>query len=214
MARPVQFTFSAADDDAICVAQQIGAAGDFTINGAALDKASFQLGVRRAKADAGTQRVVTLTSTGNISGVNFTITGLDVRGRAQTETLAGPNNNTVATTDEFAVVTQVETDGAVGTDTEVGFGTVANTNWWKPNHYGSNVEVGVEINVNGTISVDLQRTFDDVQDTDVTPTATDVASWAAITADTQGVVSVPSVAYRFQMNSGTGSAVCTLVQQG
>jgi hypothetical protein len=68
--------------------------------------------------------VLSLTSTGNISGVNFTISGLDSSGAAVTETLAGPNNNTVYTNTVFASVEKVYANGAVGTNTSVGYGAV------------------------------------------------------------------------------------------
>lgn len=40
-------------------------------------------------------RCPSLTSTSNLSGINFTFTGYDFLGRKQTSTIAGPNNNTV-----------------------------------------------------------------------------------------------------------------------
>ena len=63
---------------------------------------------------------ITLTSTGNISGVNFTITGTDIAGNALSEVLAGPNNNTVTSTKFYNTVTQIATNGAVGTNTSAG----------------------------------------------------------------------------------------------
>ena len=50
---------------------------------------------------------VTLTSTGNISGVTFTVTGTDASGAAQTEDITGPNNNTVTGSKKFLTVTQI-----------------------------------------------------------------------------------------------------------
>ena len=63
---------------------------------------------------------VTLTSTGNISGVNFTITGTDIAGNSLSEVLAGPNNTTVTSTKFYNTVTQIATNGAVGTNTSAG----------------------------------------------------------------------------------------------
>jgi hypothetical protein len=64
---------------------------------------------------------VTLTSTGNISGVNFTITGTDANGSSASEVIAGPNNTTVTTTAAFLTVTQVAANAAVSTNTSVGY---------------------------------------------------------------------------------------------
>lgn len=69
-------------------------------------------------------RSVTLTSAGNLSGVSFTITGLDYHNRVIVQTLAGPNANTVSTTKTFQVVYSVATSAAVGTAVSVGTGDV------------------------------------------------------------------------------------------
>lgn len=66
-------------------------------------------------------RRVTLTSAGNISAVNFTIVGYDQYGQRLTQTLAGPNANTVATTKTFKEIASVTASAAVGTNTSVGF---------------------------------------------------------------------------------------------
>lgn len=69
-------------------------------------------------------RNVTLTSAGNISAVNFTITGRDIYGQLMTVTRAGPNATTVATTKAFRQIISVAVSAAVGTNTSVGFGDV------------------------------------------------------------------------------------------
>jgi hypothetical protein len=69
-------------------------------------------------------RAVSLTSAANISAVNFTITGYDVYGQRMTQTLAGPNANTVSTTKAFKSVISVAVNGAVGTNTSVGASSI------------------------------------------------------------------------------------------
>lgn len=75
-------------------------------------------GVARYQFDV--PRAVSLTSAGNISGVNFTITGYDVYGQRMSQVIAGPNANTVNTTKAFYQVISVAASGAVGTNTSVG----------------------------------------------------------------------------------------------
>jgi hypothetical protein len=58
-------------------------------------------------------RAISLTSAGNLSTSNFTVTGTDFYGFAQTQTLAGPNANTVNTTKAFKTVTQIAASAAV-----------------------------------------------------------------------------------------------------
>ena len=89
----------------IAAAQTLGGAGNFTL----------------ANTTVGNlPQTITFTSTGNISGVSMTITGTDLNGDAQTESINGPNNNTVTSTNKFLTVTQVAADGAVGTNTSIG----------------------------------------------------------------------------------------------
>jgi hypothetical protein len=89
----------------IAAAQTLGGAGNFTL----------------ANTTVGNlPQTITFTSTGNISGVSMTITGTDLNGNAQTESLNGPNNNTVTSTNKFLTVTQVAADGAVSTNTSIG----------------------------------------------------------------------------------------------
>lgn len=68
---------------------------------------------------------ITLTSVGNISGVNFTIVGADATGAVVTETLAGPNNSTVYSVNAYTVVSSIYANGAVGTNTSAGNSAVA-----------------------------------------------------------------------------------------
>ena len=89
----------------IAAAQTLGGAGNFTL----------------ANTTVGNlPQTITFTSTGNISGVEMTITGTDLNGDAQTEAINGPNNNTVTSTNKFLTVTQVAADAAVGTNTSIG----------------------------------------------------------------------------------------------
>jgi hypothetical protein len=55
-------------------------------------------------------RLASLTSAGNFSGVDFTFVGLDSDGNAQTETRAGPNNNTVNTAATWSSITSITPD--------------------------------------------------------------------------------------------------------
>lgn len=65
-------------------------------------------------------RAVSLTSGGNISGVNFTISGFDVYGQAMSQVIAGPNANTVTTAKAFYQITSIAVSAAVGTNTSAG----------------------------------------------------------------------------------------------
>lgn len=104
----------------IAALQTLAGAGAMVLTpGAGTSRVFAANGVPRIVLDV--PRSVTLTSAGNISAVNFTITGYDQYGQRMTQTLAGPNANTVATTKTFKSVESVVASGAVGTNTSVGF---------------------------------------------------------------------------------------------
>jgi len=93
---------TAADADGVCQSQTPGAGGEqnLTINGALSSG-----GVATFVA----ARLITIASASDDSGRTFTITGTDVNGNAQTETIAGPAT-TVTGTLYFRTVTQVTVD--------------------------------------------------------------------------------------------------------
>lgn len=89
------------DTDYLALAQALAAAGDLV-----LETAPSQNVV--------TAQGVTLTSAGNLAGVNFTIYGLDEYGNAQQETLAGPNATTVTSANKYTRVTRIAADAGTG----------------------------------------------------------------------------------------------------
>jgi hypothetical protein len=103
------FQPQSANTTKIAAAQTLGGAGNMTLTGSSVNDGSNMAST------------VTLTSTGNISGVTFTVTGTDASGSAATEDITGPNNNTVTGSTAFLTVTQIAADGAVATNTSAGF---------------------------------------------------------------------------------------------
>jgi hypothetical protein len=92
-----------ADADGVCQSQTPAAGGvqNLTINGALASG-----GVATFSA----ARLITITSAGADGGRTFTITGTNVNGAAQTETITGPATTTVTGTKYFRTVTQVSVD--------------------------------------------------------------------------------------------------------
>jgi hypothetical protein len=79
--------------------------------------------VSGGKAEFDYARVVSISSTGNLSGVTFKVHGTDIHGRRQTAQVTGPNNNTVFTTKAFKTVDRVSVSAAMGgVNADVGFG--------------------------------------------------------------------------------------------
>lgn len=66
------------------------------------------------------ERCISLTSTSDLSGVNYTASGFDKFGQFLTCTRAGPNNNTVTTLKGFASVLSVVPNATNGAQVSVG----------------------------------------------------------------------------------------------
>lgn len=94
-----------ADRDGWAASQTTGGAGNLTLTG----------------SQPTVPLEVSLYSTGNLSGVTFTITGVNIFGAADTEAITGPNNTTKYGQKAFASISQVAVSGAVGTAVEVGW---------------------------------------------------------------------------------------------
>lgn len=68
-------------------------------------------GAIQAWNGAAAGRCVSLTSVSNLSAINFTIRGYDIYGNPQTQTMAGPNNNTVNSLKAWKWITSVTPSG-------------------------------------------------------------------------------------------------------
>lgn len=93
--------------------------------------------------------------------------------------------------------------------TQSGTGTSA----WIPLDYKqSPFNIGFGVVVSGTITYDIEHTFDDVFDPAVTPTAFKHSVLTAQTTNKDGNYIVPIRAIRINNTAGTGSTTVTLLQ--
>lgn len=213
MSAAIRFSWPIASTTAVCLGQTGTAA--FVINGTLHDTARTSTGVFMAKFP-GLQRTVSLTSAGNISAVDFTIVGTNLRGVAVTETRAGPNANTVETTAEYHSVTSVTPSANVGTATSLGTGTTGSTNWIVHNTFAQNFQIAGQFDVTATLNYTVNYTDDDVQ-TNTSPVST---VWGAgvsgATTDQVASILFPIRASRVVINSSdaTGALTASFVQTG
>lgn len=212
MARPAQFTYPAVDRNGICLAQQSNGS-PLVINGVLASP--VQIWQPSATVTlVGIQRVLTIYSAADLSSIDFTFVGYDLRGTAITEVLAGPDTtpDTVSTTAEFHVITSITPNAAVGSDVEIGTGEAGATNWFVTDYFASPFNVGYAVDVTGTVDVDLKYTMDNVQNT-TTPVAADIDD--NITTDVAGNFTTPCQAIQADVQAGTtGSFVLTIIQTG
>lgn len=103
----------------IAAAQTTAGAGNLTLTaGTGITANTNYTGPTRYQLDC--PRGIAIASTGNLSAVNFTVNGWDIYDQPMTQTLAGPNNNTVTTTKAFYQITSIAVSAAVGTNVTVG----------------------------------------------------------------------------------------------
>ena len=98
---------------AVCAVQSASAGGNLVINGSLASGGVATLDVPRA---------VTITTSGDDSGANITITGTDAYGVALVWTTTGPNAGVTTSPKAFKTVTQVSVDTAV-VSTEIAVGS-------------------------------------------------------------------------------------------
>lgn len=149
------------DDDGVFQNQTLGGAGSFTLNGAGVTSGQWVTPDLFAKQ-------IGFASTGNISGVTFTVSGYQDKNKtiAISEQLPGPNNNTVETTNYFYSIQSISVSAAVGTNTKAGAVDEAISQIIPiKRSYSDRSErqVGLTFIVTGTINYTVQQTNDDIQ---------------------------------------------------
>lgn len=86
------------------------------------------------------------------------------------------------------------------------------SNWIPLDFKQSPFSVGLGCVVGGTITYDIEHTFDDVYDPAVTPVAFKHATLVAQTANKDGNYAFPVRAVRINNTAGTGDTTLTILQ--
>ena len=147
--KDIAYTMDTADQDGISLAQTTAGADDLTITGALATASVATMDIARH---------VSVYSTGDLSGVTFSVTGTDRDGAALTEDITGPNNTTVKGEKNFLTVTGVAVDGAVGTNVEVGSADEAEGAWVPVDSYAENIRVDGRLSSGADLTYCFQTT--------------------------------------------------------
>lgn len=195
------------DADGIALSQTTPGAQDLILNGAFVEDGVAVLAAAQQ---------VSLTSAGNLSGVNFLIVGTDQNGRDISEIIVGPNVSTVQTTNYFLTVTQITSDAAVASAVEVGSAAQTSSATLPINWREHNFTLGmfIELSSAAVMNYTAQFTPDNTQKT-FDPSWHDTVDLTALsTSPAAGniVVSVDSV--RLIINSFTSGTAKFTVRQG
>lgn len=201
-------TLTALSANNICLSQTPGAAGNLTLNGAA---------VVAGVAVLDTQRLVAITGAANDSARTFTVFGTDDNGNAISEAVTpGPNISTVSTVNNFKTVTRIAVDAATAGAITVGTSGVGASKPIVPDRYISPFNPSIVVEVTGTLNYDVQYTYDDVFDA----AQASSLNWFSITALTgqtttkDSNLAYPVTGIRLKINSGSGSGVLKVIQPG
>jgi len=102
---------------AVCKTQDANAGDNLILNGVMAVSGASQISFIRT----GVSRSVSISSTDNLSGAKFTVTGIQNGAGIIKNNITGPNNNTIYTDEIFDVITSVTVDSNV-TNVQVGTG--------------------------------------------------------------------------------------------
>lgn len=174
-------------------------------------------------ATAPVPATVTLTSSDDLSAFTFVFQGYDENGKLLSETLAGPNNNTVEGTLLFKEVFGIATDadGLIAQTVSAGFadaGDFGTTAWWPLDIYTPNQVTTISCNeLSGAVTYSVEYTNEDPFDTSITQLAvahpaTSGAFTNATTSQTHSTTTLMR-AVRVNCSAGYGDLRVTVVQQ-
>lgn len=208
MSRPVVFNWPAADTQAICLTQNLAGAGNLLINGhlATNNQVTFDRIVRQ----------ISFTSTNDLSGVEFTITGTDFKGKIITEIVDGPDAETVYSLLDYSSISSISASNAAA-GISVGSGPLGQTQWYQLNYHATAFPIiayQVVIPTGVTLTSSIQATLDDVTTTDVPFMEAQQSGMSSSTLVTNGFFMARYVCFTVDNGTTNGSAVFTLLQQG
>jgi hypothetical protein len=205
--RPVTVTRTmvAAAVGAIAALQTTAGAGNLLINGTLASG-----GV----ATLDTQRTVGLTSAGNLSAVNFTLTGTDQQGRVISEVLAGPNANTVSSVLNYKTITSIAVSAAVGTNVTADTVTTGSSQEIPIDLYVNQINITLATELTGAANYTVQYTMDNVFGGAGPFNWNTVAGLLAQTTNQVVQLTQAVRALRLLTNSGTGTVALIVTQAG
>ncbi len=206
MAQPSIFNWIAADSAAIAQTQTLVGAGNLLLNG------HLSVSNNPVVNLWPMLRKITLTSTNNLSGVNFVITGTDI-GQILTETLAGPNNNTVTSVNTYDSIISITASGSAAA-VSAGIGQTGSSVWLPADYNKYVANYGIQISVTGVINYTFFVTLQKLN-----PLPTDLISpivaMTNATTNQFAQLTLPISAYTIEINSSTGGATlaAAIIQQ-
>jgi len=159
------------------------------------------------------QLVATTAADETALGNTMIVTGT-AKGQTVTETLTLPNASTVTSTKYFDVITDVTTTQNDAGNTKLGTNQIEVSEWVNLNLERQETNVGLSVNLSGTINMDVEFTLS-TSDLNMTQSIAleatfDHDSLAALTASQADNIVIPVLAIRMRTNSFTSGATSDL----
>jgi hypothetical protein len=206
----VRVELATAVADGIAEAQTLAGAGDVELAGTLVSDDGVAI-----LTDTGVARQVIITSTGTDTGVTFTIYGTDATGVPFSEAVTGADAGVATSVGHYHTVTRIAASGATDGDIEVGTNGVGSSQMVNLDYNVSPYAIGLGCVVSGTVNYTVQHTFANIYALDYDPVS---YVWFANsdltgkTANAEGAMTIPSVAVRILLNSGSGTVEMTVLQ--
>lgn len=169
-----------------------------------------------------TQRQIVFVSSGNDSGITFTITGTDNANARVSEVVTGGNAATVGSVLSYKTVTSIVASGASAGTVSIGTSGVASSPWARYDDW-SLAPGDIQVDVNGVINYSVQFSDDD-PNSPTNPVAPPAMTWVATpdalmtaaSTSLRSVVVVVPVFARILVNSSTnpGFLIASFRQAG
>ena len=167
-------------------------------------------------------RRIAIQSSGNDSGITFTISGTPKAAEAGptiSETIAGSNGVTATSTRDFLTVTSIVPSGTVAGTVTVGTANTASGPWVVWNNYATDFNVGIAGYVlAGTPTWQVDYTYDDVfglwNPTGLLAKVFTLPTMSGLTVNADGRISGTAVRASRLTLTAPGSVQLTQMQQG
>lgn len=180
MSIPLTYNWPLADNSAIVSSTMLGAGiRTFTFNGNIAPSAGGAVVLN------GISRTVSITSTSNLSAINFTITGSDYNGNPLSCTIAGPNATTIYTTGyNFWIIISCSVSADMTAAASIGTGVTGYTNWFAYDIMRTFSSLALQAVVTGNINYTFALTLDNVKSFAIDSSITSFATVTGMTEAT------------------------------
>ena len=160
-------------------------------------------------------RRVGITSTGNDSGITFTVTGTDRTGRTITEVVTGANAGVASTVNDFATVTKITTSAATASTVTAGTTAVGSTPVWVTDMWANPGSYTFVVTVTGAANYNIEGAVDDFSP--FWDLNANRPSWVTVLngstgTNQNGTITGPYSLLRLTVTSGTGTVIAKLIQ--